>query len=122
MDEDHPGGPVCDLPSRELRRRVLDWNKVIDAGLTARASIPGGVRLTFTPEPSLLHDLGRLVGAERACCSWASWTLTSAAEGVVVEVTAADRHSDVVREMFGVPTRADATRVLRTRREHPPRR
>ena len=93
---------ACTLPAPELRRRGRDWQAVIDDALVEKVPVAGGVRLTFRPERSVVDDLVRLVHAERDCCGWASWTLTSTAEAAVLDVTAeGERAAQTVRSLFG---------------------
>ena len=100
--EPSDGRPACNLTQSEWRRRGADWSAVVSEGLVARAAIPGGVRLTFRPDPAVAHDLLELVAAERSCCGWASWALLSTAESSVLEVTAPAAGAGTVRQWFGV--------------------
>ncbi len=93
---------ACTLPEPELRRRGRDWKALIDEALVEKVPVPGGVRLTFRPERSVVEDLVGLVYAERECCGWASWTLTSSAEAAVLAVTAEGEAAATVRSLFGV--------------------
>ncbi len=99
---DDPVAAACTLPEPELRRRGRDWKALIDDALVEKASVPGGVSLTFRPERSVLEDLVGLVHAERECCGWASWTLTSTAETTLLAVTAEGERAEAVRSLFGV--------------------
>ncbi len=93
---------ACTLAEPELRRRGRDWRAVIDEALVEKVPVPGGVRLTFRPGRSVVDDLVALVHAERQCCGWASWSLTSAADATVVEVSAEGDEAETVRGLFGV--------------------
>ena len=99
---DDPIAAACPLSEAALRRRGRHWRAVIDEALVEKAPVPGGVRLTFRPERSVVQDLVDLVDAERDCCGWASWTLTSTAEAAVVDVTARGEQAQTVRSLFGV--------------------
>ena len=92
----------CRLSASEFQSRERQWRAVVDAGLVSRARVPGGARLTFGPDRSLVHDLVELVDAERACCSWASWTLTSTDVGTTVEVTADGDRAATLWRLFEV--------------------
>lgn len=97
-----PQAAACTLSEPELRRRGRDWRTVIDEALVERAPVAGGVRLTFRPERAVVDDLVGLVHAERQCCGWASWTLTTTAEAAILDVTAEGEGGGVVRSWFGV--------------------
>lgn len=102
MTDQVPVSIGCSLTARELQGRERDWRAAIDDGLVARERVPGGVRLTFRPDLSLLHDLVELVDAERRCCGWASWTLTSTAGEAVVDVTADEDGAPMLWALFQV--------------------
>ncbi|HEX2274162.1 MAG TPA: hypothetical protein VHG90_09855 [Acidimicrobiales bacterium] len=99
---DDPVAAACNLSEADLRRRGRDWRAVIDEALVEKHPVPGGARLTFRPRRSVVDDLVELVHAERACCGWASWTLTSTADAAVVDVTAEGERAQTVRSLFGV--------------------
>jgi hypothetical protein len=94
--------PACTLGADDLQRRRWDWKSVIDDALQARSAIPGGARMAFRPDHLTAHALLDLVAAERSCCGWASWALTSDAEGTVVTVTADGDGASVVQQMFEI--------------------
>ncbi len=94
---------ACTLSEPELRRRGRDWEAVMTEALVEKAPVPGGVRLTFRPERSVVDDLVALVHAERQCCGWASWVLTTTAEAAVLDVTAEGDGAAAVRSWFGAP-------------------
>jgi hypothetical protein len=75
---------------------------VIDEALVEKVRVAGGVRLSFRPDGSVVDDLVGLVHAERQCCGWASWTLTTTAEAAVLDVTAEGEGAGAVRSLFGV--------------------
>lgn len=93
---------ACTLTEPELRQRGRDWGAVIEDALVDKAPVTGGVRLTFRPRRSVVEDLVGLVHAERECCGWASWTLTSAADATVVDVTADGDREHALRSLFSV--------------------
>lgn len=102
MSDREPEAVACSLSPGQLSSRVRDWRTVVDEGLLDRAAVPGGVRLTFRPAPSIVHDLVELVHAERQCCGWASWTLTSTATGTVVDATADGDGAATLQSLFEV--------------------
>lgn len=90
---------ACSLD--DLSGREQEWSAVIAAALRTKVATQNGVRLNFAPTPDTAHALLDLVAAERQCCAWAEWTLTSTPAATVVEVTA-DPGTDVLHAMFDV--------------------
>jgi len=93
---------ACTLDSGERATRGGEWRAVAQTALEDRRPIPGGVRLRFRPDAVTAHRLVDLVAGERACCSWATWTLTADADATVVEVTAPDEGEAALRALFEV--------------------
>lgn len=93
---------ACTLDTGERAARGGEWREVVTAGLEDRGCIPGGVRLRFRPDAATTHQLVDLVAGERDCCGWASWTLTSAADVTVVEVTAPGDGAGALQALFEV--------------------
>lgn len=95
---------ACTLDTGERAARGGEWREVVAAALEDRGPIPGGVRLRFAADAPTAHRLVDLVAGERACCGWASWTLTATDDGTVVEVTAPGDGEDALRALFEVTT------------------
>jgi len=93
---------ACSLPTADLNDRRRTWQAVTDGAMRTKVAIPGGVRLTFEPDHATAHRLLDLVAAERACCAWASWNLTAAANVTLVEVTADEHGAATLQTMFEV--------------------
>jgi hypothetical protein len=49
-----------------------------------------GIRLVFAAEPGVERELLELTEAERECCAFASWTVTSQNSRVALEVVGKD--------------------------------
>lgn len=64
--------------------------------------MPDGVRLDFPPDLSTAHRLLDLVVAERECCEWAEWTVTSSASVTRLDVVAGGAGPESLHVMFGV--------------------
>jgi hypothetical protein len=60
------------------------------------------VRLEFAPDHAIAHALLDLVAAERGCCAWASWTLTSTLDATVLEAQADESGTTALQAMFEV--------------------
>jgi len=95
---------ACTLDTGERAARGGEWREVVAAALEDRGPIPGGVRLRFVPEAATTHQLVDLVAGERACCGWATWTLTVTDAATVVEVTAPGDGEGALRALFEVTT------------------
>lgn len=93
---------ACTLDTGERAARGDEWRAIIGTGLRDRSAIPGGVRLRFASDAATTHQLVDLVAGERACCGWASWILTSAADATLVEVTAPGDGEVALRALFEV--------------------
>ena len=93
---------ACTLNDGERRTRGDEWRAAVDAGLSEREPIEGGIRLRFAPDAELAHRLEELVAGERACCSWADWQLRRSPDATVVEVTAPGDGAAALRAMFEV--------------------
>lgn len=91
---------ACTLDTGERAARGDEWRKIVGTG--ERSAIPDGVRLRFPPSAATTHQLVDLVAGERDCCGWASWTLTSADDATVVEVTAPGDGAGALQALFEV--------------------
>lgn len=99
---------ACTLDATERSSRADAWAALLatqgdlQAGVTDRAAIDGGVRLTFGPQTDLA-DLVQLAAAEQQCCRFFRFCLTLDARGVALEVRAPAEAGDVVTALFGAP-------------------
>jgi hypothetical protein len=65
--------------------RATDWQSMV-AGATTRERIDNGVAVTFTHDVERTARLARLMAAEYACCSFATYQLTIDSNGVRMEI------------------------------------
>jgi hypothetical protein len=93
---------ACTLDDGRRVARGEEWRAVAAAGLEQREPIDGGIRLRFGPDPTVARRLEDLVAGERACCSWASWTVRPSADATIVEATAPGDGAAALRAMFDV--------------------
>lgn len=91
----------CSLAGESMTDREQQWRAVGAAALRARAFTPTGLRLEFEAGRETAHALIDLLAAERDCCGWASWSLTSTAASTVIEVEAEEQAVPVLHAMFG---------------------
>jgi MerR family transcriptional regulator, copper efflux regulator len=92
---------VCTLGDDDAKARREAW-QAAGAGLHSLVATPTGVRLAFGPDAGTAHVLLDLVAAERRCCAWASWTLTSSEAATVVEVDTRESAVQGLQAMFGL--------------------
>lgn len=90
---------ACSLAGEDVIARQQTW-RTVAAALRTRSATPTGLRLEFEPDPVTAHVLLDLVAAERDCCAWASWTMTSTADATVVEAAADESGAPVLHAMF----------------------
>jgi hypothetical protein len=93
---------ACSLSKAEWRHQTQAWQAITDSALRAKTAIPRGVRLTFEPDHTIAHSLLDLTTAERDCCAWATWQLTSTSDATLIEVTADGQGTETLQTMFEV--------------------
>jgi MerR family transcriptional regulator, copper efflux regulator len=91
---------ACTLGGDGMKARAQMWRAVTAAALRTRSATSTGVRLEFDPDLETAHTLLDLVAAERDCCAWATWTLTSSAEAIVVAAQADQSAAPMLHAMF----------------------
>jgi len=93
---------ACTLPGADQPGRLDEWNELL--GLTlGRASVAGGVRLWFPPDPHVAGRLGDLAVREQACCSFFTFTLHLTPDAVTLDVHAPEDALQVLSGLFGIP-------------------
>jgi hypothetical protein len=111
-----PGGSrpdlVCTLDGGPdaMRGRIAEWRAVIHKA-TGREPADGGVTLVYDHDPAVTVELARLAAAEFACCSFFTFTLTVAPEGMRFTISAPDEARDAVTAVFGTATPAPVAGV-----------
>lgn len=93
---------ACTLDEGRRVARGEEWRAVITEGLEQRESIEGGVRLRFSADPAIARRVEELVAGERACCSWASWTLRPSGDATVLEATAPGDGAAALQALFEI--------------------
>jgi len=92
---------ACHLAGEDMADREQEWRALGASALRARTVTPTGLRLEFDAGRETAHALIDLLAAERECCGWASWSLTSTASAVVIEVEAENLAVQILHTMFG---------------------
>jgi MerR family copper efflux transcriptional regulator len=90
---------ACTLQASDIPARVREWQAVL-GHVTARSERAGGVRLEFD-DRTPIEELARLMDAERACCSFFTFTMTLDERGVGLEVRAPAGAQDTLAALFG---------------------
>lgn len=92
---------ACALAQPQIAERMRDWVQLCEATGVAVATADG-VRLELPSTPDVAHRLLDLVAAERECCGWADWTVTSTASLTRLDVAAEGAGPAALQVMFGV--------------------
>ena len=100
---------VCTLDGGlpAMQGRIDEWQAVIGEAI-GREPADGGVTLVYDHDEHVLAELARLAGAEFACCSFFTFTLTVGPAGMRFTVTAPQDASEVVTAVFGTAEPAGA--------------
>ena len=93
---------VCtlDTDGGDMAGRVGEWETVL-AQATGREPTADGIAVTFGHDIARTAELARLLAAEYACCSFASYHLTIDAQGVRMEIRTPPEGRDALAAMFG---------------------
>lgn len=92
---------ACALEQPQLADRMRSWEQLCE-GSSVVVATPDGVRLDLPPAGAVGHSLLDLVAAERECCGWADWTVTSTASVTRLEVVAEGAGPAALHVMFRV--------------------
>jgi protein-tyrosine-phosphatase len=92
-------GFLCRLDERDRSEQAERWRDQ-RAFVVSSVRSENGFRVTF--DPACRDDLVALVAIERVCCDWADWSLTTATEVIILEVTGPAREIEALAEAFGL--------------------
>src|ERR1700736_3547910 len=92
---------MCTLTSAELEDVGGAWQKLFRTSLLARVSVPGGLRLSFSPGGE--QALRQLIAIERDCCPWITFVLDAPSVTLRAEAEGEER----IRAMWMVEPEAD---------------
>lgn len=79
---------ACTLSHQDLGRRAGRWLALARRAGQRVSRTDSGLRLTFRAGPDVAAELDELAELERDCCAFASWSVTSAGDTLVLDVTA----------------------------------
>jgi|SRR5215472_11536282 len=90
MCNDAQAPVACTLNQQELERRIERWQTLSRKAGQGVSRTDRGLRLTFSAAPGVAAELDELAELERACCAFANWSVTSAGDRLVLDVSADD--------------------------------
>lgn len=104
MDEEQPAPApvVCTLrPQEEASRREL-WEEIASLALLGRETTERGACLRFRALPGVEERLHEFAELESECCAFATFSVRSARDEVLLEVESSGEGVEAVRRMFEV--------------------
>jgi hypothetical protein len=85
---------ACGLNELERQSRVADWRRLgADAQVSSRLQ-GTSLEVTFRNHSEVATELHRLIAAERNCCSFLDWSLTSAPDTLTLTVSSRAERPD----------------------------
>jgi MerR family copper efflux transcriptional regulator len=90
---------ACSLSAADVPGRIEDWHRLL-TWAERREALDGGVRVVLRGGAPI-GELAELALAEQGCCTFFSFSLTTDARGVALEVRAPDDAADLVASVFG---------------------
>jgi hypothetical protein len=95
----HP--PIaCTMELDAMADRIVAWHQTLERAGVRTTTADGAFQIEFG-DALPLTELARLVGAERCCCAFFSFTIISDHRGLVLEVRAPAEAGDAVSTLFG---------------------
>lgn len=92
---------ACSLDREGLADRGRRWRSLADRALIGVAGTRDGLQLSFAAAPDAEAELADLAVLERDCCAFASWTVRTVGETVVLDVSGTSPEAvAAVQEMF----------------------
>lgn len=91
---------ACSLEPVDLDERRAQWLALAERAMIERQNVANGVRLRYRPLAGIEDELTALAAAEQDCCAFADWTVTTAGDEVVLDVTAQGQGIEVVQLLF----------------------
>lgn len=97
-----PTPVACTLSQQDLKQRAGRWQALAQRAGQQVSRTESGLRLTFSAGPGVAAELDELAGLERDCCAFARWSVTSAGDRLVLDISADDEVAvAAVQAMFG---------------------
>lgn len=79
---------ACALSEQDLRQRAERWRALARSAGQQVSRTDRGLRLTFSARPGVAAELDELAALERDCCAFATWSVSSADDRLVLDVSA----------------------------------
>jgi len=92
---------ACSLDAADGMARRQRWLDLADRALITKAATPTGVQLRYRPGIEFERELRQLASLETECCSFATWSVTSDDDGVILDVSSHGEGVASVQAMFG---------------------
>ncbi len=102
MDGELGAVPVaCSLSQLDLAERTSRWRALNDRAAPQVIETDRGLLLRYPAAPGVDTELAALAALERACCAFATWSVSTRAGLVELDIAAeGDEAIGAVRQMF----------------------
>lgn len=100
--EDDTATIACSLEQEGMAERRARWQALAARAGAEIAPTARGLQVSFRRDEGVAEEIESLVALERACCSWADWSVRPEGERVMLEVGGAGAEAvSALRQMFG---------------------
>lgn len=95
------GPPVaCTLAATDLAAQASRWKRLAARAMDKLVTTEDGVRIIFVAHAGVETELRALANIEAQCCSWARWSVESAADRVTLVARSARAGIPTLQAMF----------------------
>ena len=100
---------TCSLDSAGQEKRFGEFAELASVALVEAVRTPHGARLLLRHDDSVQARLGRLIEAERRCCSFLEFAVDIGDAGIRVEVSGPPSARSLIDRLFDLALSARAT-------------
>jgi len=93
---------ACSLDPADQEKRFAEFAVLAAAALLRAVRTPKGARLLLRHSSSVQTSLGRLIEAERRCCSFLEFVVEVGDDGIWVDVTGPPAARLLIDRLFGL--------------------